>query len=503
MTGREVGKKAGSFGGMVRADIVRPDGTVRTSSLLSSGELMVSCMGFVPANSAGGEPSVCVDAAAEATILVEELRERVFPPDPSFRRQLELRVADRSRDAKQRLTDMLALSRFGLAYVWEPVIAATPGEALRDPVVLRGAIDLATNTPDPLLRAEVWATLRGVGSAELARPLLSAFRRDANSEVRLAALATLAADFSTDPRVRSAFETAAQRDTRPLIRAVAQRTLAGFSGDAAWDDYVITSLKDTNRSAVERTEALFYHLGLPVETRSFNGVRAPAAASIFRQFDREAIQAVISLLPAVADESSSSRYSVISLFRDLVQLDDAAVNDALIAGLRDGSQSIDRIGAIQSLVRLPSLHGDPRVHATLEKISTDDPDPRLREMASAFLQGKPDPSLADVVVTAPAANASAGVAPPPPRFGVNLSSLVAGPFVPPDMVGKAVVASVTPDSVSQRAGVKEGDLLLEVNGTPLSKPAEIVKIAADAPKGVDVEVVVYRAGQRLSLKARF
>ncbi len=80
----------------------------------------------------------------------------------------------------------------------------------------------------------------GVRSPELVSPLVEALRRDPDADVRLQVMTTLAVDFADDPRVRATFDVTAQMDSRPLLRALAQRRITGYE---AWKDYMVTSLK--------------------------------------------------------------------------------------------------------------------------------------------------------------------------------------------------------------------------------------------------------------------
>jgi serine protease Do len=58
----------------------------------------------------------------------------------------------------------------------------------------------------------------------------------------------------------------------------------------------------------------------------------------------------------------------------------------------------------------------------------------------------------------------------------------------------ALVASVTPDSPAERAGIKRGDIILDLNGSPVSDSRDLsLKVSMMAP-GTPVKVRIFRAG---------
>jgi len=63
-----------------------------------------------------------------------------------------------------------------------------------------------------------------------------------------------------------------------------------------------------------------------------------------------------------------------------------------------------------------------------------------------------------------------------------------------------VVDRVQPGTIADALGIRRGDLLLEMNGTPLAKPGDIGRVLAERPKGEALRVVLEdRRGERREL----
>ncbi len=474
------------FGGEFQADILLPTGAIRGSSYSSyMVEVAPGCV--TDPRAAGLEVGMiaCWDADGVAAELVGRLRKAVFPPDPTLRRELQARLVDRSLGMQQRQQALLDLAYFGGVNGGRKALTE-PNKTLRDPAVIRGAVELATTANDPKTRALVWSVLRGTGSANLIPPLLAALGRDADGGVRLAALGALAAEFRGDPRVQAALKSAAERDARPMVRVLAQRAASGPDAEAEWKQYIVASLKDSGRPAAERIEALLYQMNLLIGA----GVQANAPLNIgptLGMLDDDAIRMLAEVLPAAAAESSILQQSANQLVSNLGYVGSPVTTDLLLAILSDGSTSLSRPTATEALGTAAHRQNDSRAYAMLERLGAGDPDPRVRQIAADALK----------------ARSSMPPAGKPQRLGINVSVMESGPDVPEDMVGRHVVLGVGPGTVAQRAGMMEQDVLLEINGTPVAGGANIIGIVEALPKGVDIEVLVYRSGQRTRLIARF
>jgi S1-C subfamily serine protease len=77
------------------------------------------------------------------------------------------------------------------------------------------------------------------------------------------------------------------------------------------------------------------------------------------------------------------------------------------------------------------------------------------------------------------------------------------PDVPPELVGRLAVMRMSSGSVAVRAGIKEADVLLEINGKPITTGPQLIEVLDALPRDVDVDVLVSRNGQTLRLTARF
>lgn len=421
--------------------------------------------------------SSCADPVDVAGGLLAMLRKSVFPPDPQLQWRLQARLVDQALNAEVRLGALLDLQSLGKASVTSGRDEFPPN--LRDPAVVRAAIQLAAVTSDPAARAQVWYTLRGSGDPVLLRPLTMALGTDPDDDTRVQALTTLTADFATDPQAHAALETASVRDLNPMVRALAQRALGGESG---WTEYVLASLKDTGRSPTKRVEALFYAYGLPTSHMygSFS-----ADGRILRALDDAAMRALTEALPRAATESQGYARASLTLVRELTDMNHPAITDMLLDGLDAGSAWLDRSMAVEALHRRAD---DPRVRAALEKIAAEDTDPKLRELAGMPL------STSQKTIAATAG---------PSRLGVMTEYLEAAPDVPADQVGKLSVTRMATDSVAERAGMKEADVLLQVGGKPITSGPQLIEVLDALPRDVDVDVLVSRNGQIMRLTARF
>jgi hypothetical protein len=216
------------------------------------------------------------------------------------------------------------------------VAEGSPGD---ESVIVRGVIDLAAS-PDPAVRAQVWRKVRTLRERAFIPALVAASRSEPDDEVRREAVATLAIGFPADEGVRAALAASARDDWAPLVRAVAQR---GLADEAAWKETTVSVLKDASLPAAARAEAMmFYMFGVGPMLVS----PAPDTRQVLEELDDQTIQTLAGALVSH-------------------RADDSRAHLALVQG------------------------GDPRVRATLEKISRQDPDATQRERAALMILSVP------------------------------------------------------------------------------------------------------------------
>jgi hypothetical protein len=372
ITVKGLGPVAGNrFGTGIEIERMPPGGMVPTRSTFGGpGEIAPACAGLARTG-----PISCMDPLGLAALRVQFMRTRVFPTDPALQQRLRARLINQSLNPRERVAALGDLRVLGSSLQYPDT------SALRDPAVIRGAIDVVARATDPMQRAQIWRELRGVRNTGLVQPLITAVRQDGNDEVRLQALATLVEDYASDPRARTVFETTARVDSRPLVRALAQRAL---TGEEAWQQYIVSSLKDTNRSDVERIEALFYQLNL--RTANLSGSFAPAPVDTLRKLlDDEVTRAITEVLPGAASDSPVIRNSAFTFVSELVAIGHPAFTEMLLRGLEQKAGWMEGTWVVQQLAQRSS---EPRIRSTLEKLAASDPDPLLREAAATALKSR-------------------------------------------------------------------------------------------------------------------
>ncbi|HUG73285.1 MAG TPA: HEAT repeat domain-containing protein, partial [Steroidobacteraceae bacterium] len=347
------------------------------------GDIGIACYGW-----GSVDPPSCRDPVAAAADVVGGLRITQFPADPSLREQQQARLLDSSLDPVQRLKALA-----DLASPSSPGRGSSGAESVHDARVVRGAIELAAATADPTHRAQIWRAVRGVNNAALVEPLLVAVRTDPDGSVRMQAVETLAAGFASDSHVHAALELVAANDTRPIVRALARRALAG---DATWNEYVTTSLKDAGRPAAERIEAFLYHAFAPARTP---GSYLPSAPQAIRELlDTGAIRALTEVFPQVREfpGGAGAKKWLLSALPDMADgpVETDLMVDMIVENLERGVDRIDWLVAVEGLIRRNGI--DPRVHAALEELAADDPDLDMRAAAMRLLALEAYPAPAAV-----------------------------------------------------------------------------------------------------------
>jgi hypothetical protein len=330
-----------------------------TQPIQLTGEIVPKCV---------GAPE-CGGPAGAAAALVSVLGGTTFPAPPLWLRQFRGRLLDTSlpfEDRARALTSLGALLADGTRDPDKRQSGAK--RATNEAAVVRGAIDLAATAADQAVRAQVWGAMRGVRDVSLVQPLIAALDRDPDSKVRIAALATLTADFRDDPVVRAALE-AATRDSSPQIRVLAQR---GLAGEVAWNSRVVAALKDATLPAAERTEALFY---------TMRYVTPKPALGMFLS-DDAAIRAFAELYPKAVASPQVDGSLRMTLLNSLGSLDHPAITDLQLGNLASAESSTRRQAAMQ----LANHADESRVRTALEKVSAEDPDMAVRAAAAKALK---------------------------------------------------------------------------------------------------------------------
>ncbi len=335
--------------------------------------LPIELSGDIAPLCAGAGTSGCGDPAAMAGLGLELLRKNIFPGDPVVPQALRARILDTSLSASDRLTALVDITLQNTIGNGNRV--AGTGIALSDPLIVRSLADLGTTSTDPGVRAEVWRSVRFLRIGGLIPSLTDTLRRDRDDKVRMEAAMTLGTDFAEDPQARATLEAAAQEDPRPIVRALARR---GLSGEAAWTEYVVSSLKDTSLAPAARIEALFV-------TMNQRG-KLPDLDKLLT--DDAAIEAFADAFSR-AQASAGPELPTTVLLSRLGSVYHPAITGLLLDSLARATQPSVRQSIVGQLIR---RNADERVQAVLRKISVEDADPELRQMATQALS--PSPSAA-------------------------------------------------------------------------------------------------------------
>ncbi len=306
-----------------------------------------------------------VSAAQLAAQQGQMLRVKLFP-DVLIKQQLMARIRDDSLSALERnraLSDLLGAQLHG----------GGQGLDLADiSVIVEHA---ALMSPDQ--RAQLWRSLRGVSHADLVEPLLDYMRRDPDEDVRFEALATLATNHGTEPRVRAAIESMAREDPQQVVRMAARRVLYG---DTEWRAYVLKTLKDAGLPYEERLAPLLLaarSAATPAETA---GLRAIVN-------DEETVNLLAGMVrdgwfnPAQAGTTGDA----LDL---LANVGNPATFDVFVEIPQDSSRPGP--GTAPAPIPVPRLQISP---ADMSWLMNHRNDPRVRRILEEIASGNADPQL--------------------------------------------------------------------------------------------------------------
>jgi len=183
-----------------------------------------------------------------------------------------------------------------------------------------------------------------------------------------------------------------------------------------------------------------------------------------------------------------------TLVSELAQLKHPAVTDLLLAELTASDSWYDPSWAIQVL---SSRTEDPKVRATLQKVAEESPRPQVRALAASLLSGGLQRRAGDQ------SGVVAASTPAPPRLGLGSDYVKAGQGVPADLIGKLIVTNIATGGPAHQAGIREGDILLEVGGKVITSGPQLLEVLDVQPRNQDVGVLVFRDGQVVRMLARF
>lgn len=360
----------------------RPDGSYTGVNATS----MVGDLGAACTESPSLAVYACSDPVNLARRVVSLFRTMAFPEDPAHRQQIRAQLRDQSLSPERRYNALTELSRLRGSSAAGGQSRGPLSAELGEAEVIQGVIELAAVTTDARRRAELWRVMGGIRSEELRQPLIDAATLDSAPEVRAWAVASLSAGFADDPRARSALESIAREDSRPLVRALAARGLSGAEG---WSKYIADSLADTGRPAAERVEALLFHTRWPSPLDSRSMAPWPVIDAVLDARATDALMQVFA--DAFAEGSPEVKSSLMTLMSSLAyQSVHPVVADTVVENLERGARRMDWMMAAEGLLRRPDP--DPRVRVALESIATTSVDEQLRAAAERVLDAASAPS---------------------------------------------------------------------------------------------------------------
>lgn len=314
---------------------------------------------------ANSTPSECPSPAKMAAQYIQTLRLQVFPPDSAFQQRVLQQLGNPGQDPTGGM-------RFG-----EVMTGLARGDGSRlDAGTIRALVKyLATQPADT--RASAWNTLGHVANPALVGPLVDSLRHDPDKVVRLAALASLLANYSADPEVRRAFEEIDREDADPMLRATVRRALYG---PAQWRDDLIAALNNAELSYEDRLSPLIVNISSGTVQQDFEMSRV--RQTVLRE--PQVLGPLIALVQEHLHEAGFGRTTNMALNR-LAEVDDPAVYDLFLQLAQD--QSLPPLVAmgVQSWAR--NHQNDPRVREILPQMEPMVPSGLLERMRE--VGGKP------------------------------------------------------------------------------------------------------------------
>jgi hypothetical protein len=309
-------------------------------------------------NAVGLQSPDCMSPTQLAARQVETWRLQVFPPDPAFQQRVLARLARTSQELA------------GGVEFHDLLQGLVRGDGSRlDAGTLSALVNFLAGQPAST-RVSAWSMLRQVSHPALVAPLVDSLRHDPDRQVRLSALAGLAANYSADPEVRRVFEEIDREDPDPMVRATVRRALYG---PAQWHDDVLAALNDAE---------------LPYEARLAPLIANVAAGSPQQEFEySRARQAVLQEPPVLGSlmtliqehvrdvDHAQSTASGLSL---LGGVEDPAVFDLFLKLAREGSLPIPVTGPVGTWVL--NHQNDPRVREIQPSIQPLVPSQLLERM---------------------------------------------------------------------------------------------------------------------------
>lgn len=304
-----------------------------------------------------GLPPECMTSAQLAAYQVQMLRLQAFPPDAGFQQRVIARLGSASADGRKVLQDLL------------PLLTGDGGARL-DAATIHALFQYVAGQPEGT-RAEVWRTLFQVSHPALVAPLVDSLRRDANRQVRLAALANLEANYHADPLVRGAFEEIDRDDPDAVVRAAVRWALYG---QTQWRSDVLAAIHDTNLPYQARLAPLIARTAADVSPQqSFQMTRIRQAVLQ----EQQVLQPLMSLLREHLRDADHAQATG-DVLRMLGNVDDPAVFDLFLEVMRETSLPIQISGAVGTWAI--NHRNDPRVRESFPLVEPSIPSGLLERM---------------------------------------------------------------------------------------------------------------------------